>query len=357
MPRLSLPEKQTAKVEFVLSVPIDLMNAMYFTHLVAESEGIDGWPAQVRNEMAPELLAELVGALHDSMWAHRETWRDIESLLTYVRGLPTDVGNLPENPGIQGLVFHTWCTPFQISNRDFGPIDRPRERLIEELHESEGTDVESALAVFDDPERLRRRIVELIERFYTTHYRPDESRRLGLLARSVEAHSSQPVTDLGELSKKLSGRPNSCLAGACDGPFEKIYFSPSVDMGPYISCSNIGSIHGMFYPLEAEFEQESAEQTADTRRLARIYKALGDEQRLRILHILHDKEMYAQEIVERTGLHQSAVSRHLSFMAAVGLLMARREGNMKFFSINPEMRDTLTQTTDLFKAPMPEPVD
>jgi DNA-binding transcriptional ArsR family regulator len=82
-------------------------------------------------------------------------------------------------------------------------------------------------------------------------------------------------------------------------------------------------------------------------RLVRIYKALADEQRLRILRLLRGREMYAQEIVEATGIHQSVVSRHLSFMKAVGLVNARRQNNMKFFSINPAIRDELAGTLEL----------
>ena len=93
------------------------------------------------------------------------------------------------------------------------------------------------------------------------------------------------------------------------------------------------------------------EEGEETRRLARIYKALSDEQRLRILHLLRDGELYAQQIVERTGLHQSVVSRHLEFMRAVGLLQARRQNNMKFFTLNPAMRDELGKTLDLFLPP------
>ncbi|MCH7891752.1 MAG: hypothetical protein IH921_09645 [Gemmatimonadetes bacterium] len=32
---------------------------MYFTRLVADTDGIEDWPAQVRAEMDPALLAEL----------------------------------------------------------------------------------------------------------------------------------------------------------------------------------------------------------------------------------------------------------------------------------------------------------
>jgi DNA-binding transcriptional ArsR family regulator len=60
--------------------------------------------------------------------------------------------------------------------------------------------------------------------------------------------------------------------------------------------------------------------------------------------------MYAQEIVEATEIHQSVVSRHLSFMKAVGLVNARRQNNMKFFSLNPAAREMLSGTLSLFDA-------
>ena len=156
------------------------------------------------------------------------------------------------------------------------------------------------------------------------------------------------MTDIAELARKLTGRPVTCLEEVCTGPHDALFFAPSLDMGPYISCAAAGRVHGMFYPCEPEFIGQAPEEAENTRRLARIYKALGDEQRLHILHLLRDREMYAQEIVDRTGLNQSVVSRHLSFMTAVGLLVPRREGSMKFFTLNPEMRDELARTISLF---------
>ncbi len=35
-------------------------------------------------------------------------------------------------------------------------------------------------------------------------------------------------------------------------------------------------------------------------------------------------------------------------MTAVGLLIPRREGNMKFFQLNPDMRNELARTLSLF---------
>jgi len=37
----------------------------------------------------------------------------------------------------------------------------------------------------------------------------------------------------------------------------------------------------------------------------------------------------------------------------VGLVIGRRQGNMKFYSLNPAMRDELGKTLDLFAPPAP----
>jgi DNA-binding transcriptional ArsR family regulator len=313
--------------------------------------------------MAPDLLAELdflytfpkgqpgvMGAFGDSLFAHPETWKDTASLLSYLRGLPAGAGGGDGDRGIQGLACYQVCTPF---DADEAPAagGSPRDVLAQELGKAE-IDVQAALAVYDHPEELRQRMIRLIERFYEAHYRHDLGRRMACLERSVAAHRSQPVGDVNELARRLTGRPKSCLDEVCLGPYDALMFAPSLDMGPYVSCASIGRTHGLVYPCEEEFIGEAPAETEGMRRLARIHKALSDEQRLRILGLLRQGEMYAQEIVERTGLHQSAVSRHLGLMKAVGLVDGRREGNMKFFSVNPAMRDELNRTLDLF-APTP----
>jgi DNA-binding transcriptional ArsR family regulator len=66
-------------------------------------------------------------------------------------------------------------------------------------------------------------------------------------------------------------------------------------------------------------------------------KALADETRLQILALLRDRELYAQEIVDRLHISQPAVSRHLNLMVAAGVLNIRREGNAKYYAINRDV--------------------
>ncbi len=359
MPRFHQGSTTAAtRIEFIASVPLDLVNAMYFTSLAGEAEGIEDWPAQVRREMRPDLRDELdflfsypgpagvMGAVNDSLFAHRETWGDLEGLLRYVREMSTGAGEPPRRSGIQGLALYTlrWLADKQGATVDV--TGEPREKLARAAAVG-GLDVKAVLAVYDRPEELRQRILALIQRFYDEHYRHDLPRRLGCLERSVAAHRGQPTGDINGLVRSLVGRPDSCLEEQ-PAAYTHLIFVPSVDMGPYFSCADIPPVHGLYYHCEARFVGEPAEQGEEMRRLALIHKALADEQRLRILHLLGGGELYAQQIVERTGLHQSVVSRHLEFMRAVGLITSRRQNNMKFFSLNPAMRDELGKTLDLF---------
>jgi DNA-binding transcriptional ArsR family regulator len=139
--------------------------------------------------------------------------------------------------------------------------------------------------------------------------------------------------------------------------YTTLVFVPSVDTGPYNSCAELAPIHGLHYPCERAAENADAERAdaqaadIDAEQLALIYRALSDAQRLRILHLLHEGELYAQEIVERTGMHQSVVSRHLAFLKAVALVNVRRQNNMKFYSLNREMSAQLKQAVDAFLPP------
>src|SRR3990170_69334 len=112
MPRLSQTTVEAPSVQFVASMALDMLNAMYFTSLVPQMEGVDGWPEQLRREMSPDLLAELdalynypagdpgiLGIFGDNLFVHPELWGDVESLIAYVRAMPPGIGQPPTSPG------------------------------------------------------------------------------------------------------------------------------------------------------------------------------------------------------------------------------------------------------------------
>jgi len=70
------------------------------------------------------------------------------------------------------------------------------------------------------------------------------------------------------------------------------------------------------------------------RLVAGRFRALGDPTRLRILNTLMQGECSVQGLVEKTGLEQSNVSRHLSLLRREGIVERRAEENRAYYSIS-----------------------
>ena len=67
------------------------------------------------------------------------------------------------------------------------------------------------------------------------------------------------------------------------------------------------------------------------RDLMAVLKALGDENRVRILMAVQDRELCVCQVVELLGLAQSTVSKHLSILHQARLIDARKEGRWIFY--------------------------
>lgn len=71
----------------------------------------------------------------------------------------------------------------------------------------------------------------------------------------------------------------------------------------------------------------------DVRPVSRLFKALGDETRLRIVALLSHGELCVCHLEEALGLSQPNVSRHLGILRAVGVVGDRREGNWVYYRL------------------------
>lgn len=76
-----------------------------------------------------------------------------------------------------------------------------------------------------------------------------------------------------------------------------------------------------------------------SRHILSALKALSDETRIRILHILSLSPLNVQEVTEVLRMGQSRVSRHLKILTEAGFLTPEREGSWVYYRI-PEERKT-----------------
>lgn len=69
-----------------------------------------------------------------------------------------------------------------------------------------------------------------------------------------------------------------------------------------------------------------AEQDYLIERVAERFRALGDENRLRLLMLLEGGERNVTSLTEGLGLRQASVSKHLAVLRRAGLVTSRRDG-------------------------------
>lgn len=80
---------------------------------------------------------------------------------------------------------------------------------------------------------------------------------------------------------------------------------------------------------------------------ARIFKAMSDENRLKILELLHEREYNASELLVQMDFGQSTLSHHMRILLSAGIVQARKNGKWTYYSLRPEayeeMADWLRQ--------------
>jgi len=68
----------------------------------------------------------------------------------------------------------------------------------------------------------------------------------------------------------------------------------------------------------------------------KVFKALSDETRIRMLTLLSEGELCVCEIMQALDISQSRASRNLGILKDAGLLKDRRDGQWVHYSLNKE---------------------
>ena len=84
--------------------------------------------------------------------------------------------------------------------------------------------------------------------------------------------------------------------------------------------------------------------------VARLFRLLSDETRLRIFMLLAHRELCVCQIMGVLGVSQPLVSRNLSLLSSAGLLRERREGKLIFYGLKKKPVPAVSRMLTLLKA-------
>jgi len=87
--------------------------------------------------------------------------------------------------------------------------------------------------------------------------------------------------------------------------------------------------------------------------LERLFKALADPTRLRLINLIADREVCVCYFVEVIDAPQPKISRHLAYMKRAGIVSARRDGKWIHYKLvmppDPHAASILQATVDSLK--------
>ena len=75
-----------------------------------------------------------------------------------------------------------------------------------------------------------------------------------------------------------------------------------------------------------------------------IFKALGDNTRLKIVDALIDNEANVNSLVTKLGMTQSAISHQLKILKLNGIIKSERKGKEVYYSLDDAHIETIVKT-------------
>lgn len=194
-----------------------------------------------------------------------------------------------------------------------------------------------------EPIALQTLLVSHLNELWQTYLAEEWDNIRPMLQDSVDAFQRVNLENLSifEMIQKVTRRDLRAIFREDELlKFREIQFIPCVHNGPYIMWSGHKDLFRLTFSahIPQGVSSRSAPLLNQTELLNRL-KALADENRIKILHLLRDTgELSTQDIMERLRLSKSAASRHLRQLRANSIIDEIRaaDGVKKYYRLNPE---------------------
>ncbi|HWV24574.1 MAG TPA: metalloregulator ArsR/SmtB family transcription factor [Thermomicrobiales bacterium] len=361
------------QVSTALSIPLDMVSIMSLLYRAVPGSGLDPWLVSTRRALPRSLQVDL-DLLHG--FTGRLLYYMEEPVMAFDplsdEHLDASIDEL--------LEFLRAQEPIQFREYAIRAIDRAHSDLGSQLAAPEGEDEEEwrrylepvlttadcseVVGILLDPSQLKERTIQLIDGLWDSFYRDEFEAREGMLREAEKVARSIASRGFSLAFADLTGNrlPATLVAGL--NTVAHVTFCPSAHLGEFVSYVTYPPHLVVFFAaqhvtgavVEHDLIAEDVDEDQEDRYLGmdvdplagddllESIRAMGDANRLRILDLLGTGELYAQEIVGRLGIAQSAVSRHLSQLERAGLVVVEPRRGMKYYAISRERLQMLAES-------------
>lgn len=361
------------QVKTALSIPLDMVSIMSLLYRAVPGSGLDPWLVSTRRAL-PRQLQEDLDLLHG--FTGRLLYYMEEPVMAF-----DPLGEGRVDAGVDDLVeFLESRDPLHFREYAIRAIDRAHRDLGSELaapadeNENEWrryiepvlttADGAEVLALLLHPESLKVRTIRLIRNIWDSFYKDEFEARTDMLREAERVGRAIASRGFGLAFADLTGNRLPATLAAGLNTVAQVTFCPSAHLGEFVSYITYPPELVIFFPAQhvtgtviehnlvaGDIDNEQDERylgidvdALSGEDLLESIRAMGDANRLRILDLLGTGELYAQEIVGRLGIAQSAVSRHLSQLERAGLVTVEPRRGMKYYAISRDRLQMLAES-------------
>lgn len=332
----STRRRQAVRVEVIASSGAELALSLAAVLHEADFELDDDRAATLRAAAGEELLEDALAVAHGepkiimivpALVARLDPPADADGLLRELAEGPPDA---------------LWRVVVEHLSRDWGVVDLAlvdraadgAPGALEELRTLavEGDCDECALGVLDTPpHELRDGMLDVLTRWRDRAFADLEEDALGPMRRSAAATGelAEDVT-LDELVVTVTNG----IEWAEDPGLDRALLLPSFAFRPWVVTTEIDRTRVIVYPVADEHLR--LQSAAPPPRLVRLFKALADEGRLRLLRRMQSGPISLSDAAEELDVSKPTAHHHLATLRQAGLVVVRDEGRATTYALRQD---------------------
>jgi len=343
------------RIETAVSLPLDMISVLSLIYRAVPGSSLDPWLVEARRRLPAPVRADL-DLLHGFsgrlLYYPEEPVMRFEplrpdrldatfaDLLAFMAGISAS-----EYREMVGHALQRVYADLEIRWRPPTDEESWTRALAPALTTTPLADV---MALIADPDQLKRRTIAMYEGVWEAVYREARTAELPILREAAMRGASFSDRGFSEAYAALTGQRVPEVLERPPATFTRVAFCPSAHLGGFVSYIAYEPDLIVYFSAPhfidrcreravapsppSTSHRASADGQVDLLDAAR---ALADPTRLRMLDLLLEGELYAQEIVGRLGVAQSAVSRHLSQLERAGLVTVEARRGSKYYAVNP----------------------
>ena len=327
------------------------IHSLFLLSMSEELSGLNDWVIRTVDQLSPDLRrrnAVVTVGLHYAIIPDR-SWSSFPAYLEHLTAVdPVELRDkvlrtytrIPREKGLNHVLLEEEAVKLDVG----AWLDSPTAFLaslkerFDESHINAEIETE-AYSYLTDPPAMHSLIVDHLSYMWDEYLSTEWRRTEPMLMDAVRAFRE---TDFSQMTKLEAARfitghglEDESWQAMLERAGQAI-FVPSPHVGPYRGKYQAKDV--LWVLFGARLPSASGMQAHELSRAGIIVRlsALTDDTRLQILRMVGDAgELRSQDIIDRLGISQSAVSRHLTQLTATGYLSERRCDGSKCYRLSP----------------------